>query len=352
MKYLNYKIIQKPFSIFLGSLLAVIISVFFHLPFGFLSTITVLILLQLFFDEVYSKVLERIMGPGFAFVVILFVIKLFHAHIIIETIIGSIITIIFIYYYAIQNFPYAMLIGGMTAAFMTELIYSTTPQYAIKFGGFWVINILIGACIIFFVKKITNYLYNKKSTIKLTTQSFVLFLKLIKPLKCWSNIAVLRTLRITLTLFVISAVNIKMHWNFINIQAIIAGIIVSAQLNIEKARYRMVFRIIGVIIGSITAIAYAHIMNEFPYKIFLVILIPISLFISSLLSELYPFFEYALLQAGIMVPLILMTSGSSFTNVSIAYARGLGSFEGALIGLLMVYLFHWPLQKIKLSHKR
>lgn len=60
--------------------------------------------------------------------------------------------------------------------------------------------------------------------------------------------------------------------------------------------------------------------------------------ILTLLGVRHLFYEYAFLQAGAMIPLILITENQKIINVRLAVERSLGSLNGGLVAIVMVYV--------------
>lgn len=151
--------------------------------------------------------------------------------------------------------------------------------------------------------------------------------------------ALLIACRVALTFIIILLTNRAMGWSFVDIQAIIAGVIVSAQHSVTMTHQRAFLRLLGVIGGALLAILFAYVLRYIPSPWLMILLITLSLSVLTLCCERYRFWEYAFLQAGVMIPLILMTS-NQIINVHLAIERSLGSLEGALIAIVMVYVSH------------
>lgn len=316
---------MKALLVSLAVFITSFIVVYTKIDFGFLSIVTAFVLMQLFFTELTKKSIERIFGPVIAAFLILVVMTVFKSHLILMIISSSILLFVFIYFYSAGYFPYSMILGAITIALISSFDVSQSLHDAMQLGIYWVLNLLIGSgtviVIDFFIRKKHNIQVIKKPAIKKFQLS-----------------AVIVASRVVITYVCILLLNRYMGWQFIDIQAQIAGVIIAAQPSIDLSRQRGYMRLLGVFFGAILSILFALMLQHYYSPLLTVIFITVSLGLLTLLSEKYHFWEYAFLQAGVMIPLILITSGQQTINVSLAMERSLGSLEGAIIAILLVYL--------------
>lgn len=153
---------------------------------------------------------------------------------------------------------------------------------------------------------------------------------------------------VTITLFFV----ITNYFSFMGgVQAIITAVVIAAQPNLGRGDHRSRLRIYGVLLGGLVGIIFLAItLHLQSYFIYLVLLFLGILFFDyfSLGDESY---AYAALQAGIVLPLILMVTFGPDNNLSIALQRVLGVLTGVCVAYL-ISRFIWPVNPIKeLDHK-
>lgn len=311
------------------------IVVYTQIDFGFLSIVTAYVLLQLFFSELRKKAIERIFGPTLAAILILMILMVFRNHYVMMFLSATILLMIFIYYFSVGYFSYSMILGAVTISLISAMDVNKDLSQAIHLGLFWVINLLIGSIVVIMIDFVASkWLFEKKLVNKI---EHIESLGHWREKSTFNYKATVVALRVAATFIILLLVNQKMRWSFIDIQAMIAGIIISAQPSITLTHRRALMRALGVIVGAIIAIGFAYFLQIVPSLFLTVLLITGSLGMFTLLSERYQFYEYAFLQAGVMIPLILITSNQEIINVHLAFERSLGSLEGGLVAITMVY---------------
>lgn len=322
------------------------IVIFANLRFGFLSIVTVLVLMQLFFTQLRAKAVERIFGTSIAAILFLLILLIFHNHFMLMLLGSTLLLMVFVYYFAVDYFPYSMIMGAITISLISGMNLHNNFYDAFQIGMYWVINIFIGAGVVICMDYIANKFFVKHleahQTLNLSDDKKISLWKkharLFYEKSVFNYNAMIVSCRVAITFVAIVLINRQMGWSFIDIQALIAGIIVSAQLTIAMTHRRALLRFIGVIVGALLAIAYAYLLQIYPSAWLLIILISVSAGILTWLSEWFKFLEYAFLQAGLMLPLILIATNMHDINTRMAIERGLGSFEGGLVAVIMVYL--------------
>ena len=324
------------------------IVVFTRIDFGFLSIVTAFVLLQLFFSELREKAIERIFGPLLAAILILAVLMVFRNHYVIMLLAAIILVMIFIYYFVVGFFSYSMILGAITVSLISAMDLNKNLSQAIDLGLYWVINLLIGSIVVMIIDFVASkWIFEKKLLDKIENiESKRYFLLFKKHLNNWREKskfnykAAIIAIRVAATFIILLLFNRKMQWSFIDIQAVIAGTIISARASIALSHRFALMRLLGVLVGAFIAILYAYFLQSYPSLCLTIILMTVSLGILTWLSEHYRSFEYAFLQMGVMIPLILITSNQEVINVHLAVERSLGSLEGGLVGIVMVYASH------------
>jgi uncharacterized membrane protein YccC len=332
----------------LGIFITSSIVIYMQIDFGFLSIVTTFVLLQLFFTELRRKAIERIFGPTLAAILILSIFIVFRNHYVIMFLSAVILLMIFIYYFSVEYFSYSMILGAITISLISAMYANQNLTQAIHLGIYWVVNLFIGSVVVltidFFAKK---WIFDKKlsNTIeRIESKKYIFLLKEhlseLRDKSKFNYKAAVISLRVTAAVVILLLTNRAMQWSFIDIQAVIAGIVISAQPSIEMTHQRALMRMLGVISGAVIALFFAYFLQSYPSLFLTIILMTVSLAMLTWLSEHYRFFEYAFLQAGVMIPLILITSNKEVINVHLAFERSLGSLEGGLVGIAMVYASH------------
>lgn len=341
--YLAYlvKALTMAVAVFITSSIVILID----LPLGFLAVVTVIVLMQLYFTELRAKAFERIFGTVVATTLILGLLIVLHHYFAFMLLGSALLLMVFVHYFVMGFMPYAMIMAAVTVSLISGMIMHKNIHEAINIGFYWILNVYIGALIVLIMDFISTKWISKE--IKLANNSF----SLKKHLNSFYEKSVLDfnatiiACRVALTFLSIVLINRRMNWSFIDIQALIAGIIVSVQLTLKMTHQRAFLRLVGVIFGAVLAIFYAYLLQLYSEQMLLIGLITISIAFFTFLSERFKSGEYALLQASIMLPLILMTSSATTINVRLAFERSLGSVEGALLGIIMVYLSWFFLKK-------
>lgn len=331
-------------------LFATLLYLYTKLNYGYFSVITSFVLIQLFYSEIFLKIVERIIGPTLAFMITFCIIYFMHSYFIPYLIFSIIIVFLFAYYYAHAFYPYAMLWGLMTCALMSSEAYVSSPELGLRLGFYWVINIIIGSLVVL-VTAFSIQPFKKSIKLHITKKKLFHLFSLDFPKKSIKKdySAILIASRITLTVLFICSLNHLMGWEYVNIQAIIAGTVVSAQISLNKAHHKVIFRMTGVLLGSLFAILYVLILLKSPSTILEGVLIVSTLTICIFLAEKFPYLDYVFLQLGIVIPLILIHPTTEQYHLSLTLYRGFGSLEGGIIGTLMEYLFYFPLKKYQFS---
>lgn len=325
-------------------ILANLIYLYTHLDYGYFSVITTFILIQKFYAELYLKILERIIGPAVAFGLTFFIVKFLHDYFIPYLMLSVSVVFVFAYYYAGTQYIHAMLWAVMTCALMTIIGYTSSAEMGIRLGFYWVLNIIIGALIVWITdvgfKILLKIPIQFKATKKKLMDDF--YLSCHRAIQKIDFLACIIAARITLTLLVIATINYFMKWDYINLQAIIAGTVISAQLSLKKTHHRAAFRMTGALLGTLLSVIYVIILLDHPSTFLEGVFIVGTLTLCIFLTEKFPYLEYIFSQIGIIIPLILIHPNTEQYNLVLTVYRGLGTMEGGIIGILMEYLFYMP----------
>jgi uncharacterized membrane protein YccC len=330
-------------------LIATLVYLYTKLDYGYFSLITTFALIQSFYSDIYIKTLERIVGPVIAFVLTFFIIRFLYDYFIFYLIFSAAIIFLFSYYYARSYYSYAMLLAAITSALMSITGYTDSAQLGIRIGFYWVINIIIGALVVLIVDYFFKKYLKLPIILHLTDKSIIktIYSDFWKATKKIDYSALLIASRITLTLLILSLINHLLGMDYINLQAIIAGTVVSAQLTLQKAHQRALFRMTGVLLGTLFAILYVLILLIFPSSLLEAFFIIFTLTLCIFLTEKFPYLDYLFFQLGMVIPLILIHPHTEQYNMVFVLHRGFGSLEGGIVGTLMEYLFYKLIKKIE-----
>lgn len=339
--------VNKTLLSMVAILIATLLYLYTKLDYGYFSIITTFALIHSFYSEIYLKTIERIMGPVVAFVLTFCIVKFLHDYTILYLFFSVGIVFIFSYYYARAYYSYAMLFAVITCAFMASAGYDQSVEVGIHLGLYWLINIIIGALIVLMVDYSYKTILKIPLKLEITKRQvinrvFKNFWEITRKID-WSAIFI--AARITLSLLTIYLINFVNGWEFVNLQAIIAGAIIAAQLTLKKAHHRAIARIAGVLLGSVLAILYVLILLVFPSTLLVGVFIVGTLTLCIYLTEKYPDYDYVFLQVGLVIPLVLVHPNTDQYNIELTLYRAFGSLEGGIIGILMGYLFYKPLKK-------
>lgn len=326
----------------IASLIATMISFYDHFPVNFISVVTVFVLIQLFLHEIYSKTLERILGPLSTAIISAIIIFVCQGNFMLILALLAALVFVCIYFYTQKNYPYSMVLGAVTTALMAGFVFVDSNAAAYNFALYWIINIMIGALIVVVLTFIADKILSIKHAMQHAGGSH-------KQKFAFNPISGLVALRVLITLTLIIFVTDYYNYDAVMLQAVIAGVIVAAQLDLKTTHHRLLFRALGVLIGSVLAILYGHLLSRYPSIYLAGGLIVVSLMLFTFLSELTPrYLEYMFLQAGVMIPLILMDkTPDQLYNLSIAIDRGMGAIVGGVIAVIIAYIFYWPIKKLE-----
>ena len=102
----------------LASLLATLLPVVLQLKLGFFIIITVLVLMTLFYDKVFSKGLERLFGALISVVITLGLAKILIGHPLLFIGASFVLLSIFAYFIVVEIYHYAAIMGAITTVFI------------------------------------------------------------------------------------------------------------------------------------------------------------------------------------------------------------------------------------------
>ena len=326
-----WKFLLVAISTFLGTVLAVL----FKIPYGFLICVTSFVLIQLFVHELWQKSLERMIGPIVFSALSLGLVVLCQQRWILSVVGCALLVFVAMYAYAQKWHLYGMLLGGITSALIVSFYYFIGPHEAEQLALYWPLNIILGVvCILPAAGVIwlcTRYPFREQHSSHSDIQTLFRF----------NPRALQMALRITVTIALVIVLNKILHKPAITLQGLIAGVVVSAQFDLNMTHHRLLFRVLGVVFGCAVALAIGVLIEHSGQPIWQIVWVPLMLMVMTFLADRLPvYLEYGFLQAGVMVPLILMSGSSGeIYNTAVGIDRALGSIEGGIIGLLVVYFF-------------
>ncbi|MCL9782218.1 FUSC family protein [Vibrio sp. S4M6] len=128
-------------------------------------------------------------------------------------------------------------------------------------------------------------------------------------------------------------------------QVIIACLVMVITPNINELMYKTLMRLLGIISGGIAGVLISNV-GQYTHSFPLVIgLFTLLLFVIGRLGLKYHQYEYAAIQAGMILSMILFAGGYGHENLELGYERLEGLFSGALIGLVVNFIFNPKLPK-------
>lgn len=335
--------LSKTLLVAFSCLVATVISFWDQFSYNFIAVVTCFVLFQLFFHEIYVKTLERALGTLLTALIAAGIIFLFRTNMMLTLILLALLAFVCLYFYAQKKYSYSMILGIITVGVMAGFVYLGSVNAAYHFAIYWIVNIVIGGVIV----AVLSFIAHKMSWVEVSGVHLSSFnLKLY-----YDSASVLVALKVLIALMLIIFLTHYFRYDAVLLQAVIAGVVVSVQLDLKNTHHRVLFRNLGVFGGAVLAILYGHLVSFYPSTYFMGFLIVVSLALFTFLSEVMPkYLEYMFLQAGVMIPLILMDRApGEFYNVALAMDRGIGSIVGGLIGLLVAYAFYWPIKKLEKS---
>jgi len=167
----------------------------------------------------------------------------------------------------------------------------------------------------------------------------------------WEN-AIKHTIKIVLSIVVIYVINLLLGMDsIISMQAMIAAIVIAAQANLAMSHHRTRLRIVGIVAGGLYGAVALALLTLWPSASLLIALLFIGIFAFSYIGLGRESIAYAGLQAGVILPLILLVGSGPVGSMTFGIDRFLGYFEGAAVALLIVH-FIWPAHPLQIIKQR
>jgi uncharacterized membrane protein YccC len=123
------------------------------------------------------------------------------------------------------------------------------------------------------------------------------------------------------------------------LQMTIAGTVIAIQPNIGKSVARMKQRFVGVALGGVAALGIISILHIAPFFPLYFLLMLVSLVCFAYLALGDERYAYIGVQAGFVIPLVIMGYGLGEGNLPMALARLLGVLQGSVIGAIAILIF-------------
>lgn len=160
-------------------------------------------------------------------------------------------------------------------------------------------------------------------------------------------------LRLVFTIGVIIVGKYVFAWQDV-LQMTIAAIVMSVQPNLGKSIGRMKQRFYGVAIGGAVAVSLLtllHLLPMIPVFLFF-ILTSLAVFAYMALGDEH--YSYIGLQAGLLIPLVLMGHGIDQGNIYVAWDRLVSVLQGTVVGSIAVVIFapKFPLSIFRQNRKK
>jgi uncharacterized membrane protein YccC len=125
------------------------------------------------------------------------------------------------------------------------------------------------------------------------------------------------------------------------VQAMIAMTVMLAQPNLGRAHQRFTRRFLGVLCGSVLGLLGLVLISHYDYFWFLLLFVCLSMGLCSYLAMGDDRVSYFGIQAGVMVPLVMLFHNGPSVDMSLAISRFVGVLEGAAVAAVVGYVL-WP----------
>jgi uncharacterized membrane protein YccC len=123
------------------------------------------------------------------------------------------------------------------------------------------------------------------------------------------------------------------------LQMTIAGTVIAIQENIGKSVARMKQRFMGVALGGVVAIGIISVLHVAPFVSLYFLLMLVSLVCFAYLALGDERYAYVGVQAGLVIPLVIMGYSIGEGNTPMALTRLLGVLQGSVIGAVAILIF-------------
>lgn len=160
-------------------------------------------------------------------------------------------------------------------------------------------------------------------------------------------------LRLVFTIGVIIVGKYVFAWQDV-LQMTIAAIVMSIQPNLGKSIGRMKQRFYGVAIGGSVAVSLLTLLHLLPVLPVYLCFILASLAVFAYIALGDERYSYIGLQAGLLIPLVLMGHGIDQGNIYLAWDRLIAVLQGTVVGSIAVLIFapKFPLSIFRQNRKK
>lgn len=149
------------------------------------------------------------------------------------------------------------------------------------------------------------------------------------------------------TLAVILVMLVCFYFNYPAVfPAVFTALIITAQANLGQAHLKEGLRFLGCVVGAIYGFLGLLIVTQIPHFVIFLSVLFLGLFLASYISSGSERVAYGGVQAGFVLPIMLMVSNGPIGSLDPAVYRFIGIVMGGAISLL-VLRFIWPVHPLK-----
>lgn len=158
--------------------------------------------------------------------------------------------------------------------------------------------------------------------------------------------------RLVLILVIIMGGMVIFHWQNA-LQMTVAAMVMAIQTNVGKSIAKMKYRLLGIVLGGITVSVFLIILHFFPFLLIYIALLFISLIGFAYIGLGNERYAYIGIQAGLIIPMVLMGSDIATGNIHLAISRMIAVFQGSAIGIIGILVFKpsFPIKNYKQQRK-
>ena len=331
---------KLPFLILFSTLVTSLISLFLILPIPYFAIITCYILVVLFYNDIHSYSMQRVMGAFIALFFIELFLQLSPQYETVRIVFYACLLLILLYFHITKVLPHAMLFASILIGFVVVSELTIGTQWVVNQGKGWVFEVLIGAA----VAVLSTLLFNLKQVIaqpKLKLQAVVpsvvkaLSWKPSAPLR-FNSLAFLQAIRLVVIIFLLVLINGIFQLQAYSTQAVIAIAVIATELNNDhSAGHKKLWQLIlGTVIGVIIGRLFSHFLSHTNSPWHWLIILELSLFLLAICGQLFERYLYLITQVGIVLIIMLVVPNDK--DSAIALQRAIGFIEGGVLSLLVI----------------
>lgn len=308
-----------------ASTLCLLVSELFHLQHASLSVYSVHLVMVQFNFSAFQKGVERVLGRVVGVLFGLAVVELLHNAPWLYLAILFFGQLFFFYIYASGRFAYAALNGGLFIGILGSMglvnIDSVSP-----FAWAIIPQLLLGSGMAAFINWITGA--ERSARLHLEGDPFV-------PVRLdWLNTAFMLTTVQTVTLFAAELAGLPVLPTCLSATLLAVA---PAGVGIAAKGYQ---RMQGAFLGGGAAFVSIVLLRYLPYVSLLLMLVFFTMFVAAYMVKMSKSDSYSFLQAGLVMPLVLIDPDGGVGTLEAAYERLVGVWAGFVIAEMIALA--WP----------